>query len=103
MKRLCRDSSRPYLGRSAPSAPPLSHQRSGRTAHGNVARDVAETESDEMQRRRRPAGRAESDERVQSAEGIVASNQARLVRHSKVERRRQRIGRAATIRREGLN
>ena len=42
MKRLCRESSRPYLGRSAPSAPPLSHQRSGSTAHGNVERDEAE-------------------------------------------------------------
>ena len=42
MKRLCRDSSRPYLGRSAPSATPLSQQRSGSTAHGNVERDGVE-------------------------------------------------------------
>ena len=34
MKRLCRDSSRPYLGRSAPSATS--------TVHGNVKRDGAE-------------------------------------------------------------
>ena len=42
MKRLCRDSSRSYLGRSAPSATPLAHPRSGRTAHGNVERDGVE-------------------------------------------------------------
>jgi RNA-directed DNA polymerase len=42
MKRLCRDSSRPYLGRSAPPAPPLSHQRSGSTASGNAERDGVE-------------------------------------------------------------
>ncbi len=42
MKRLGRKSSRPYPGRSAPSAPPLSQQRSGRTANGNVERDAAE-------------------------------------------------------------
>jgi len=42
MKRLCRDSSRSYLGRSVPSAPPLSQPRSGRTASGNAERDGAE-------------------------------------------------------------
>jgi len=42
MKRLCRDSSRSYLGRSAPSATPLSQPRSGSTANGNVERDEAE-------------------------------------------------------------
>ena len=42
MKRLCRESSRSYLGRSAPSAQPLSHQRSGRAASGNAERDGAE-------------------------------------------------------------
>ncbi len=95
MKRLCRDSSRPYLGRSAPSAT--------RAVHGNVKRDGAETESDERQRRRRPAGRAESDERVQSAASIVVSSQAKLVRHSNAERRSQPIGQAATTRHEGSN
>ena len=42
MKRLCRDSSRSYLGRSAPSATPLSQPRSGSTASGNTERDEAE-------------------------------------------------------------
>ena len=42
MRRLCRKSSRPYLGRSASPAKPLSQPRSGRAAHGNVERDEAE-------------------------------------------------------------
>ena len=80
MKRLCRDSSRSYLGRSASRATPLSHQRSGSTARGNTERV-----------------------KQKSAEGIVAVCQARLVRHSNAERWRQRIGRAATTCREGPN
>ena len=80
MRRLCRDSSRPYLGRSASRAPPLSQQRSGSTTRGNI-------------------GWAKQ----KSAAGIVAVRQARLVRHSKVERRSQPIGRAVTMRRQGLN
>jgi hypothetical protein len=38
-----------------------------------------------------------------SAEGEVGKRQARLVRHSAAERWRERIGRAATSRTEGLN
>ena len=38
-----------------------------------------------------------------SAEGEVGKGQAKLVRHSVAERWRERIGRAATPRTEGLN
>ena len=54
MKRLCRDSSRPYLGRSASRATPLSQQRSGSTARGNTERV-----------------------KQKSAEGIVTAGQAK--------------------------
>ena len=45
MRRLCSQSPRPYLGRSAPTATPLSQQRSGSTASGNTARVGAEVSS----------------------------------------------------------
>ena len=80
MKRLCRNSSRPYLGRSASRATPLSHPRRGSTARGNTERV-----------------------KQKSAAGIVTSRQAKLLRHSQAERRSQQIGRAATTPREGLN
>jgi hypothetical protein len=80
MRRLCSNSPRSYLGRSASRAPPLSQQRSGSTASGNTGRV-----------------------KQKSAAGIVARCQARLLRHSKAERRSEQIGRAATMQREGLN
>ena len=80
MKRLCRDSSRPYLGRSAPSATPLSQQRSGSTANGNVERDGVEVRREHSS--------------VESGKASEAHN---------AERRSQPIGPAATTRREGSN
>ena len=38
MRRLCRDSSRPYRGRSDPQATPSAPVRSGSTASGNAER-----------------------------------------------------------------
>ena len=45
MRRLCSQSPCSYLGRSAPTASPLSHQRSGSTASGNAERVGAEVSS----------------------------------------------------------
>src|SRR5437867_2662196 len=45
MRRLCSQSPRSYLGRSAPQATPLSQRRSGSTASGNAERVRAEVSS----------------------------------------------------------
>jgi hypothetical protein len=45
MRRLCSQSPRSYLGRSAPRAPPLSQPRSGSTERGDVYPSGAEVSS----------------------------------------------------------
>jgi len=90
MKRLCRDSSRSYLGRSAPSATPLSHPRSGRTAHGNVERDGAEVS--------REHSSGESGKALEALQGRKAESTDKPSRNDSPRRLKLKVAGTATAR-----